>query len=312
MQSTNEGLTLNDIADELCATRRTAERVKNFILRNFPQIDELPSLDRFKRWGFINLTGQREFASGFIGFSENELFELEKLKKQFKEDNNRAEILKSIIDKLKALMRDTRNYQDFKFDNIKALLELEGYAINQFSRQKLNTAILSTIREAFKANKKLSFNYTKRNNEKSLKIVEPYGVLYHFKSYLVAKDGIVKLFDLDCIENATIEKETFKPDKDFSLEEFSNRSFGIYQEEPFKVRLLFDKKASKDAQNYYFHPNQEIKLNENDTVEICFVAGGTKAMCWELFKWGEHVKILEPQVLKDIYNEQLTRALKVN
>ena len=112
MQSTSEGLTLNDIADELCATRRTAERVKNLILRNFPQIDELPSPDRFKRWGFINQTGYREFASGLIGFRENELFELEKIKKQFKEDTERTTILKGIIDKLKALMRDTRNSQE--------------------------------------------------------------------------------------------------------------------------------------------------------------------------------------------------------
>lgn len=126
----------------------------------------------------------------------------------------------------------------------------------------------------------------------------------------MAKDETIKLFDLDCIEDIKLEEETFKPDKDFSLEDFSNGSFGIYQEKPFKVRLLFDKKASKDAQNYYFHPSQEININKNGTVEVHFIAGGAKAMCWELFKWGNHVKILEPQALKDIYCNELARTLK--
>ena len=39
------GYTLDEIAEEICATRRTADRIKSAILRNFPQIGNLPSKD---------------------------------------------------------------------------------------------------------------------------------------------------------------------------------------------------------------------------------------------------------------------------
>lgn len=311
MQGTREGLTLNDISDELKATRRTAERIRNAILNNFPQIDELESTDRYKRWGFTNWTGQREFISGLISFSQEELLELGKLKKQNKAKGNELQVktLGDVIEKITALMRDSRDNIDYQQENIQTLLELEGYAINQHSKEKINYDILKIIRTALKAKRLLSFKYTKRNYEKTKRTVEPYGVLYNFKSYLVAKDGNIKLFDISYMEEIKLEQDKFKPDSNFNLEQFASKSFGIYQEEPLSIKLLFDKEASRDAKNYFFHPTQEIKENKNDTVEITFTAGGTKAICWELFKWGEHVKILEPESLKIIYQDELNKIL---
>ncbi|MDD3012388.1 MAG: WYL domain-containing protein [Candidatus Gastranaerophilales bacterium] len=311
MQGTREGLTLTDIAKELNATRRTAERVKNAILCNFPQIDELEIDGRFKRWGFTNWHGRNEFISGIIGFLPEEILELEKLKKQAirngQEQN--AKILKEIIDKINALMRDSRDNSYDAEENIKTLLELEGYAISQFSKEKLDFNTLNTIRKSLKTNKMLSFKYTKRNGENTVRKVAPYGLLYNLKSYLIAKDGIVKLFDLSNMEDITLEGESFQPDKDFNLENFASRSFGIYQEEPMQIKLLFDKEASKDAKNYYFHPTQIVKENQYGTVQVEFYAGGTKAMCWEFFKWGEHIKILEPLSLRYLYLEELQKIL---
>lgn len=315
MQGTREGLTLAEIVEDLGAntSRRTAERIKNAILISFPQIAELESNDRYKRWGFTNWNGQREFISGLISFTQEELLELEKLKKQAasKGDDQRKQALKAVVDKVTALMRDSRDNADYLQDNIKTLLELEGYAINQYPKENLNYDALKVIRTALKSNRKLSFDYTKRNSEKTTRTVEPYGVLYNFKNYLVANDGGIKLFDICNIEDIKLEKETFKPDKDFNLEEFASKSFGIYQEKPLIVKLLFDKEAGSDAKNYHFHPTQQFKENADGTVEVSFTAGGTKTICWELFKWGEHVKILAPQVLKGIYTDELHRVLEI-
>lgn len=315
MQGTREGLTLAEIADDLGGntSRRTAERIKNAILNSFPQIDELESNDRFKRWGFTNWTGQREFISGLISFTQEELLELEKLKKHSKTkcDEARIKAVKGVTDKIKALMRDSRDNTDYLEENIKILLELEGYAISQYSKENLDFNVLKTIRTALKAKRLLSFKYTKRNSIETVRTVEPYGVLYNFKNYLVANDGGIKLFDICNIEDIKLEKETFKLDKDFSLEKFASKSFGIYQEKPLIVKLLFDKESSNDAKNYYFHPTQAITENPDGTVQVLFIAGGTKAICWELFKWGEHVKILAPQELKDIYTDELRRVLEI-
>jgi len=314
MQGSQEGLTLIDIAEELNASKRTAERIKNAILRNFPQIGELKTDGKFKRWGFINFTGQREFLSGIIGFLPEEVLELEKLRKQAitKGNEQKAITIKGIVDKIKALMRDSKDNSYNAEENIKTLLELEGYAISQFTKEKLDFNTLMIIREAMKNKKMLSFKYTKRNGETTTRKVAPYGILYNFKNYLVAKEKLVKLFDLNGLTDITIENDNFQPAKDFILKDFASKSFGIYQERPLQVKLLFDNEASEDALNYHFHPTQIVKENKDGTVEVEFCAGGTKAICWELFKWSEHVKILEPQRLKDLYNEELQRILDNN
>lgn len=307
MQGTSEGLTLKEIAEEICATTRTAARVKSVILRNFPQIDELPSKTKHKRWGFINTKAQREFLSGLIGFSCDEIMELEKIKKRFDADSNLFPVLNNIINKIRALMQDARGTS--KKDNIKALLEFEGYAINQFSTTSINEQVLKIVRNALISNKYLRFNYTTRTGKSSQRQVAPYGILYNYKNYLVAKDGKIKLFDFDNISDVLLLNENFTPDKNFNLEEYVSRSFGIYQEKPLKIKLLFDKKSATDVKRYYFHPTQKITEIADGSVEVEFESGGTTAICWELFKWGEHVKILEPIKLKTIYKTELTKIL---
>lgn len=307
MQGTSEGLTLDEIAEEICATRRTADRIKSAILRNFPQIGNLPSKDKHKRWGFKNSKAQREFLSGLIGFQEDEILELEKIKKMFKSEQKHSPQLDNVIKKIKALMRDTRN--DIQTDNIKALLEYEGYAINQTSNISINEYLLKIIREALISKKYLKFNYKTRTGKFSSRIVAPYGILYNYKNYLVAKDSKIKLFDFDNISDISLLNKNFAPDKNFNLEKFASKSFGIYQEKPLKIKLLFDNKASNDVKRYYFHPTQKITELDNGNVEIEFEAGGTKAICWELFKWGEHVQILEPESLKNLYKKELYNIL---
>lgn len=48
-------------------------------------------------------------------------------------------------------------------------------------------------------------------------------------------------FDLNKITEIEILEEYFERRTDFSLQDFSEQSFGVYQEEPFDVEWLFDK-----------------------------------------------------------------------
>ena len=40
------------------------------------------------------------------------------------------------------------------------------------------------------------------------------------------------------------------------------------------------------------------------SVTVQFTAGGSKAICWHLFKWSKLVKILQPASLKKVYKEK--------
>lgn len=312
MQGTQAGLTLEDICEELNVARRTAERIRDAILRNFPQIGELSSKDSCKRWGITNWHGRRTFLSGLIGFTENEILVLEQLKKLSagRGDGIVAESLTSITNKIRALMRYTEENEKFQTDNLKLLIESEGYAVSQFPQHDLALHILVTIRHGLRESVTLIFQYTNRKGIKSQREVKPYGILYSHNNYLVAKDGLIKLFDLSRIEDLKL-GENFTRDETFNLTEFANRSFGIYQETPLEVTLLFAKNAADDVLKYHFHPTQSISLQENGEVEVRFKAGGTMAIFWELFRWGDHVRILGPKSLKEAYAQELKKILSV-
>ncbi|MGL4562456.1 MAG: helix-turn-helix transcriptional regulator [Brevinema sp.] len=311
MWARRSGVTLEEIGKELNATRRTAERVRDAILRNFPQIGELPSPDKHKRFGFLYYN-QRMLINGLVGFRDEELIELEKMKKQAERDidKDRIVIIKGLINKIMVLKQDLQENKNVEDENFRILMESEGYAISQFSKQIINLAILFHIREAIKTNSRLIFDYTKRWGEFSRRDLEPYGILYNHKNYLVAKDdGIMKLFDLSRMDNLQL-GDHFKPNEDFNLKKFSEQSFGVYQEEPMEVVLLFNEYAAFDAKNYHFHPTQKLEFRETGELEVRFKAGGLKSIIWELFKWGTSVQILSPDSLREAYIQELEEIFK--
>ncbi len=308
MQEKPEGLSISEIADEIASTRRTAERVRNFILRNFSQIGEIENNGRYKKWGVINFSAQRRLILNLISFSNTEILELDKLRKEAKRKCNSEteKTLDLLIKKIKTVLKKSKFDQE---DEITSLMEYEGYAVRRYYKQNYDKSILKIIREALISHKKVSFEYTNRNYEHSTRTVEPYGILYDEKTYLLAKDGILKFFELTFIENIKIEDVDFVQDKDFDLEKYTNTAFGVFQENPITVKINFNKQAAREIKNYVFHPTQQIFENEDGSVTVEFTACGKISMCKEFFKWGNKVKILEPQELKDIYRNELQKAL---
>ena len=68
MQETSEGLSLEDIEQKYNVSRRTAERMRNALMTYFPQMEEVATGERTKRWRIT----QRSLNS-FISFSAEEL-----------------------------------------------------------------------------------------------------------------------------------------------------------------------------------------------------------------------------------------------
>jgi WYL domain len=64
---------------------------------------------------------------------------------------------------------------------------------------------------------------------------------------------LYRLFSLANIERAEITESSFQRREDFSLQRFAERSFGVFQEEPFDVVWRFSPKAAADARQFLFH-----------------------------------------------------------
>ncbi len=302
MQSRVQGVTLNDIQKEFNVSRRTAERMRDSLIYAVPQIEEIENFkSREKHWGFPN-----GYMKEFINFTAQEVANLENLKKfQLSQGyDDKVKILEQTINKIRVLNRKKLP----QFDNaIEIIMQTEGFVIHQTPRYKFDLSMLETIREAMAQNKKISAKYNNKN-----KIIAPFGLIYGSKVYLTGveedKGTIPYCYLLHKFSDIKLTQDSF--DKgNFNLDEFSKKSFGVYQGECFNVKLLFSKNVAQDVLNYHFHSTQKIKRNEDGTVTVKFKASGDKEILWHLFKWGEDVKILSPSKLKKEYIQMLEDAL---
>ena len=218
--------------------------------------------------------------------------------------------MKNIISKIYVL-----NSQKTKKTDVEAMLEVEGYARRQFPRRKISEEILEMISTSIKAYKCIEFEYTNKKGETKIRKVQPYGIIYGENTLLLAYDEAAndfRNFTFHKIKNAKLLDEYFEKDENFKMEDYLSRSFGVYQETPMDIKLLFSKTVADDILNYHLHSTQKMTKNDDGTVTVTMHTGGRNEICWHLFKWGENVKILEPQSLINTYNDLLQKAVAVN
>ena len=306
MQNSYQGFSIQDIMDEFEVSRRTAIRMKDAVERLFPSMEEVQNpLSRTKKWR-LNKTPLNKM----ISFTAEEIAELENCKSMMKNLNytNRCDLLSEIMAKI-----DMINESKSVATDVEALLEVEGYAVRQHPRYKMNFNTLNVISDALKSFKCLSFNYTNNKGESANLKVQPYGVIYGEKTYLlgynIEKQGL-RYYLLHKINEPKVLDEYFDKDAKFNLKDYLKNSFGIYQEKPMKIELLFSKEVKDAIKDYNLHPTQKLKYNPDGTTTVTFEAGGRYEICWHLFRWGKDVKILEPKELKDTYNNLLNDAIK--
>ena len=298
------GLCIEDIEHHFECSRRSAERMKALLFDLFPEkVEEVPTFEKKKRWRFIKGT-----MNALISFTADDFANLEYLKGLSNDDNKRKE-LDELIAKIKALTPQ-KNLQSLDTD-VSAIMESEGFAVRQYSGVNIEPKILEELRTSMLAFKKIQFNYPVKGEIKTITL-NPYGLVIADKYYLVGYNeyvGDLRQYRVDKISNLTILDEYFEKDEKFSLTEYSNNSFGVYQEKPIDIVLEFDKSVANDVLNYHFHPTQKIKQLKNENVQVEFKSGGTYAICQELFKWGCSVKIQKPVELKNYYKQYLSDVL---
>ena len=305
MQAAHGGLSLGDIQRRFEVGKRTAMRMRDAVLRNFPQTDEVATGDRTKRWRIPPGTLDR-----LIEFNADELSALELATRLLERDNNEVEAaqLATVSAKIRAMLRPTaaRRIEP----DLEALLEAEGLAMRPGPRPRIEVAVVEELRRAMKACLKAKLHYRARGTGKvAERTVHPYGFLHGHRNYLVAfhentKANKVVLFSLPNIETVTVTDDSFTRDPAFTLEEFAARSFGLFQAEPFDTVWRFSPAAAADAAEFVFHPSQTLEPQPDGSLVVRLRAASDLEMAWHLYVWGEDVEVLEPPALAEMVNSR--------
>ncbi len=300
MQAARYGLSLADIQSRFEVGRRTAMRMRDAVLRNFPQATEVETGEKTKRWRIPPGTLDRLTAVG-----ADEIADLERACQVLLQAGqpDRAERLKGLAAKLRALM--PADVQRKTEPDIDALLEAEGFAMRPGPKPKVPGDVMAVFRDAVKSCLKVRIEYRNRQGRVNERLVHPYGFLFGYRNYLVAfhehpKANDVTLFGLSRVQSANLTDDYFERPEDFSLANFAARSFGVYQDEPVEVIWRFSPEAAITAKEFEFHPTQTFEDQDDGTLIVRFHAASDLEMAWHLYMWGDKVEVLAPERLREM------------
>lgn len=305
MAASAEGLTLNEMAQELRVGRRTAERLRDAVLMLFPAVEEVsdPPTKRWRIRGGLSAFEQAPTAT--------ELVELSKAATALRAagEPGRAAALEGLERKLKSAMRSTTLNR--LAPDLEALLGAETIAIQAGPRPCADDAMLATIRGAVLAQAPLGFTYSRPDAEARRRSVAACGVMFGRANYLVAADretGRIQTFRLDRMSAVEAQPGFAAPPADFDLQAFAGQSFGIYQDEIEDVVLRVSPEGAVEARGWRWHPTQSLEDQADGGVIVRFRASGMRELAWHLFTWGDQVTIMAPQRLKAVMAQELNAA----
>lgn len=288
-------------------TERTAHRLRDAVVEIFPEAIANLGPDRRRYWRLPPATVDR-----LVSFTADELAALESARRLLGKNGfeETATDLTGLAAKLRALLSPTAGRR--LEPDVEALVEAEGIAIRPGPRPFRDTNLVRQLREAIKACQMVHLRYRYRGRHDVVDLdVEPYGILLGSRHYLLAhrpeslRGPFLRMYSLPEIEAVEITSQPFERDPEVSLQDFADRSFGIFQEPARHIIWRFHGRSATDARQFLFHPSQELEELPDGTVEVSFDAGGLLEMCWHLFTWGDTVEVVEPAELRELYQRCL-------
>lgn len=299
MQAARGGLTIAEIQEKFEVSRRTAIRMRDAVLRAFPNSSEVQTGERTKRWRLNSGAAQT-----FAGITPDDLASIEVAASAMETANLpvHAQNLRGGASKMRNLIEGSSLNQIEP--DLEALTEAEGLAHRAGPRPHIPHAVFDNLRTAIKSFRKVSFDYASRSGKSaSRRTVAPLGFLYGHRHYLVGlQDGTIKpkFFSLPSIGKLRLEQDSFERDPDFSLKQFVSQSFGVFEEPPVDVVWRFSKEAAPLARSFVFHHSQSFEGQPDGGLIVRFRAGGLLEMAWHVLSWGRNIEVLEPQALREL------------
>ena len=305
LAGTRTGMTIDEMAEFLGVSRRTAERLRDSLVELFPALEWWEDDGRIKRW--------RMPGSALVGLSEPRpetvaAVEVSARDCDSRGESDRAARLRDAAATLRALMRPgalTKAEPD-----IEALMQAEGIAMRPGPRAVVAHSVLSNIRRAILGMQLIVVRYTASGtDEPATRILCPYGILYGGRGWLVAhveRFPDMRLWRLDRIRSVDLLDRNFERQEDFSLSRYASQSFGVFHEEVQDIVLNFSPSAADDAANWVFHPSQTLEHQNDGSLIVRFRVGGLLELCWHLFTWSDSVTILSPSILRQKLGEMST------
>ena len=208
------------------------------------------------------------------------------------------------------------------FDTLNALNSSVGYSdyIDLEQRKSEGNHNFYGILHAIKNRQQLDIFYKSYwDTSPQLKKVHPY-LLKEFKNrwYLIALDiekNQLRTYGLDRIMEFNLTKKKFIIPKALKPKNHFKDSFGIIQNDSNKpvqdVVLAFNAQQSKYIKSLPLHHSQKILTDNENTLVISLKIYVTFDFVMEILSYGNAVKVIEPEFLRETIKNKLETALSL-
>jgi len=175
---------------------------------------------------------------------------------------------------------------------------------------------LSQVISALRERHPLHFTYrpyTRVNPTRDV-VIEPYFLkIFRQRWYVTGlntRDGIIKTYALDRMEDVIIGSETFTIDPNFNAEKFVSDSFGIVftQAEPHAVVIRATARRAKYLRALPLHHSQREEIHDSFS-DFHYRLRLTPDFVQELLSLGADVKVISPPELRAMVTDGLRNAL---
>ncbi len=94
-------------------------------------------------------------------------------------------------------------------------------------------------------------------------------------------------------------KETFEVPEDFSLENFTGSSFGVYQGAPVHIKIWFHPDVAGYIKEKTWHESQQIHSQGDGSIIFEAEVAGTDEIRFWIMTWGSRAEVLQPGSLRE-------------
>ncbi|WIJ25789.1 helix-turn-helix transcriptional regulator [Devosia sp. RR2S18] len=307
LSSSHLGLTLAEIDSRSTAQGASARRNTQRLLDAVREVFGDKLIETLDYEGRKRVRLERGKLRELVHLEAGELASLDHAISALRAQNDHADAsrLEELRTKVR-LMAPERSRRKIETD-YEALLGASSLMVRPGPRPSVEAKVMEPITEAILALKKLAFKYGSGPKGDVERLVSPYGVLTGHRVYLVAQLnghewGDPPVWRVDRMRDLRVTDEASNVPGDFDLEAFSRRSFGAFHsaEEYGEVIWRFTPKAADRARSFHFHPDQELKDEEDGSLIVRFSASGHLEMAWFLYAWGDQVEVVAPLALRNM------------
>jgi predicted DNA-binding transcriptional regulator YafY len=300
------GATVEELVEECQVTRRTVYRDLQAITEaGYPLISERQA-DAHVLYSFI---------SGFsklppITFSHEELMTLYLCRGQlaFLKGTPFQDDLEAIFGRIRS------NLPPRSVAHLERIAEASAprfHGTKDYSKQH---QLLKDLRQALLRQQSCELQYRPAKRQSSCYRVDPYTLLFfknalYLGGYAHNRDAL-RLFAIERIEKLQLLDERFEVPEDYRAASLTGAAFGLIDDGDSKtVELQFDKEVAHLIRERVWHPEQQLEKDTDGSLLLRFQATGDKEILSWIYSFVPHVRVLQPEALRQQFIDGLTRGM---